>query len=68
MTSNLKDWDFKEKIIQEIKNKGGWVNTHSHLDRAYTVTSKTLKLGNKHLHKKWEIVDQIKKSSTVAKF
>lgn len=65
MTSNSKDWNFKEKIIQEIKNKGGWVNTHSHLDRAHTITSKTLKLGNKHLHKKWEIVDQIKKSSTV---
>ncbi|NCN45817.1 MAG: hypothetical protein COU63_01895 [Candidatus Pacebacteria bacterium CG10_big_fil_rev_8_21_14_0_10_36_11] len=58
-------WNIKKILLAEIEKQGGWVNAHSHLDRAYTITPTTLKLGNEHLHKKWEIVDQIKKSSTV---
>lgn len=44
---------------------GGWVNTHTHLDRAYTITPEMFLLTNEHLHKKWVIVDEIKKNSSV---
>jgi cytosine/adenosine deaminase-related metal-dependent hydrolase len=46
-------------------DQGGWVNTHSHLDRAYTITPQTLELANQHLHKKWFIVDELKRESSV---
>ncbi len=59
------NWDLRKKIIDKIAKKGGWVNTHTHLDRAYTITPKMLDLANKHLHEKWLIVDEIKTKSTV---
>jgi cytosine/creatinine deaminase len=59
------NWNLKNLVLEKIKDQGGWVNTHSHLDRAYTITPQSLGLGNKHLHKKWELVDELKKNSTV---
>lgn len=58
-------WDLRAQLEQAIKKNGGWVNAHTHLDRAYTITPETLALGNKHLHQKWLIVDQIKRESSV---
>ena len=58
-------WDLKQYILSEIEKSGGWVNAHTHLDRAYTIRLKDLKLADEHLHKKWDIVDAIKKESSV---
>jgi cytosine/adenosine deaminase-related metal-dependent hydrolase len=58
-------WNLKNLILEKIKEQGGWVNTHSHLDRAYTINSQSLKLANEHLHKKWALVDELKRKSTV---
>jgi cytosine/adenosine deaminase-related metal-dependent hydrolase len=55
----------KEMIIRKINEKGGFVNTHSHLDRAYTITPDTLYLANATLKEKWFLVDSIKRNSTV---
>lgn len=55
----------KEMILGKIKEKGGFVNTHSHLDRAYTITPETLYLANSTLKEKWTLVDDIKRSSTI---
>ncbi|OGI05144.1 MAG: hypothetical protein A2104_07425 [Candidatus Melainabacteria bacterium GWF2_32_7] len=44
---------------------GGFVNTHAHLDRAYTITPETLHLANATLKEKWYLVDSIKRNSTV---
>lgn len=55
----------KELIISEINKKGGFVNTHSHLDRAFTITLDNLHLANATLKEKWYLVDSIKKNSTV---
>lgn len=60
-----KNWNLKSQLIKKIQAKGGWVNTHTHLDRAYTITPKILNLANEHLHKKWSIVDDIKSKSSV---
>lgn len=58
------NWNLKNQLIKKIQKKGGWVNTHTHLDRAYTISPKILDLANKHLHEKWMIVDEIKEKST----
>lgn len=59
------DWNLKNLVLEKIKEQGGWVNAHSHLDRAYSINPQSLELGNEHLHKKWTLVDELKKSSTV---
>ena len=56
----------KDEIIQKIKNKGGFVNTHSHIDRAYTITPETLHLASASLKQKWTLVDSMKRNSSVA--
>ncbi len=58
-------WDIKQIILKKITENGGWVNTHTHLDRAYTITPEKLEKANEHLHTKWGLVDEIKKSSSV---
>ncbi len=55
----------KEDILEKISKKGGFVNTHAHLDRAYTITPETLHLANATLKEKWFLVDSIKRESTV---
>jgi len=55
----------KDLLLEKIRLKGGFVNTHSHLDRSYTITPETLHLANATLKEKWGLVDEIKRSSTV---
>ena len=55
----------KQEILEKINKNGGFVNTHSHLDRAYTITPETLHLANATLQEKWLLVDSIKRNSTV---
>lgn len=64
---NKKFWKnvLKDELIQKINLKGGFVNTHSHLDRAYTITPDTLHLANADLRDKWYLVDTIKRESSV---
>lgn len=58
-------WNLRDVLETKIKEAGGWVNTHSHLDRAYTIDLETLELGDKHLHEKWSLVDELKEKSSV---
>lgn len=55
----------KDLIIEKIFLNGGFVNTHSHIDRAFTITPDTLYLANATLKEKWFLVDSIKRNSTV---
>jgi len=55
----------KELILEKINANGGFVNTHSHLDRAFTITPETLHMSNATLKEKWFLVDSIKRSSSV---
>lgn len=65
-TKSAKPVDFlRREITRKIAAKGGFVNTHSHLDRAYTITPETLYLANATLQEKWYLVDSIKRNSTV---
>lgn len=62
---NIRFLDLKEKILREIIKKGGWVNTHTHLDRSYTLSSKNFHYTSLTLQEKWQLVNQIKKESSV---
>lgn len=55
----------QERILSGIQKNGGWVNSHSHPDRSYTLTPENYHLGNNMLQEKWALNDDIKKNSTV---
>lgn len=61
----VKYFDLKKHIIKLIMKNGGWVNTHTHIDRAYILTSKNFKLYQSPISAKWDLVDEIKRRSTV---
>lgn len=52
-----------EELRQKIKEKGGFVNAHSHLDRANTARFFSKEEQYKFLEEKWKLVDRIKKDS-----
>ncbi len=54
----------KKIFLEKVKQKGGWVNAHSHLDRAYTLTNKNFKYSYSPLQKKWYLVDEMKRLAT----
>lgn len=55
----------KDAIMTGINQKGGFVNTHAHLDRAFTVNLENLHLANATLKEKWFLVDSLKRNSSV---
>ena len=57
--------NLKEQILRKIKAKGGWVNAHAHLDRAYTLSNSNQHDINATLQEKWLLNDSLKKNSTV---
>lgn len=57
--------DPKQLVIKKIKENGGWVNTHAHLDRAYTLTPENFQYTSSYLKEKWHLVDEMKKAATV---
>lgn len=65
ITTNLAALDLKSIVLDKIKANGGWVNTHAHLDRAYTLTAESYPYTRAHLKEKWSYVDKMKRESTV---
>ncbi|MCP4441269.1 MAG: amidohydrolase family protein [Aureispira sp.] len=57
--------DPKQLVIDKIKELGGWVNTHAHLDRAYTLNAENFHYSYSYLKKKWDLVDEMKRVATV---
>jgi len=55
----------KKLVVEKIIKNGGWVNTHAHLDRAYSLTDETFKYTNSYLKDKWSLVDDMKRNSSV---
>ena len=48
------------ELYEKIKEKGGFVNAHSHLDRANTARFFSKEEHKKFLEEKWKLVDKIK--------
>lgn len=55
----------KREVVDKIQQSGGWVNTHAHLDRAYTLTEENFNNSYSYLKEKWHLVDEMKARSTV---
>lgn len=56
----------KSHIRDEIIKQGGWVNAHAHADRAFTMTPEKIKIyQNADLQQKWDLVDEVKRQSTI---
>src|SRR5690606_38411526 len=55
----------KEAVLVKINEKGSWVNTHGHLDRAYSLINDTYSFTNSYLKEKWHLVDDMKRNSSV---
>lgn len=51
-------------IEEKIKENGGWVNGHAHLDRAYSVTPDLYKQANAYRHEKWKLNAELRRTST----
>ena len=58
-------FDPLSSLIEKIKNKG-FVNAHSHLDRAFTVTEGDFNksIVEEILFEKWKLVDEVKRNSS----
>ena len=56
-------------LIESIWIEGGFVNAHSHLDRAFTVTKENMQsVVYNHLHQKWKYIDEYKSNATEEDF
>lgn len=56
----------KSHIRDEVIKKGGWVNSHAHADRAFTMTPEKIKIYQEaNLQQKWDLVDEVKRQSSV---
>ncbi len=53
------------ELVHQIRLAGGFVNAHSHLDRAWTVSAEDLlHRVNAPLQEKWKLVDEVKLASS----
>ena len=66
MANKISYLDLKTELLEKIKQNGGWVNAHAHLDRAYSLTKDTFHLTNATLPEKWNLNDDLKRNSTVS--
>ncbi len=57
--------DPKKQLLEKISAKGGWVNTHAHIDRAYILNDENFRLTGEELAAKWDLPDEFKKNASV---
>ena len=51
----------RDMIEPAIKKAGGWVNTHAHADRAFTLSPEILEMRRTHsLQQKWDALDRLR--------
>ena len=55
----------KQILMEKIKAKGGWVNSHTHSDRSYIVNWANWGKTNDPLHLKWDHPDEFKAQVSV---
>lgn len=62
--NNPASWDLRTLLLNRIKTYGGFVNCHSHFDKAYLISPKLLPSGHLTLEQKWAFFRKIKKNYT----
>ena len=65
MLSTSRDQSLKAYLMNKIKQNGGWVNSHMHADRAFTITVDSFDVYQKQtLIEKWDTLDKVKAAMT----
>lgn len=64
----MKYWSPLEELYVDISNSGGFVNSHAHFDRAYTVDRDLMSLTKNHLFEKWHLIDEMKKNRSAKEY
>lgn len=64
-STSVEYYQIKEMLLTAIKKKGGWVNCHSHIDRAFTITKENFHLFYRPRPEKWKLNSELRKNSTV---
>jgi cytosine deaminase len=57
--------DPKQILLDKIKAKGGWVNSHTHIDRSYIINDENYSKTGDALQLKWDHPDEFKTRITV---
>ncbi len=57
-------WNLKEQFLNEVNEKGGFVNCHGHFDKAFYITKDGLDKTMVDMETKWRMSDDIKRNST----
>ncbi|MEK7059894.1 MAG: amidohydrolase family protein [Patescibacteria group bacterium] len=65
MSRDLDFYDPSAELKAKIRARGGWVNAHSHIDRAYILSKENFHLSNSTLQEKWALPDAFKSKATV---
>lgn len=60
----MEPWDLKTQFLKEVEKKGGFINCHAHLDKAFYITKETLQKSMLDMEAKWLMSDDIKKNSS----
>ncbi len=60
-----KQFDPKEILLEKIQARGGWVNAHAHIDRAYILNQDNFHLTSESLETKWQLPDEFKRRASV---
>lgn len=61
---NWKTIDPKQELTEIIRQKGGWVNAHAHIDRSYIINRQNWVKTNSNFQIKWDLTDEFKSSSS----
>ncbi|PIR76515.1 MAG: hypothetical protein COU32_01675 [Candidatus Magasanikbacteria bacterium CG10_big_fil_rev_8_21_14_0_10_42_10] len=57
-------WDLKSQMLDAIKEKGGFVNCHAHIDKSFYITKENLSESMVMMEQKWRMSDNIKQHDT----
>ena len=61
----MANFEPKKLLLEKIKARGGWVNTHAHIDRAFILTEANFHLVNSNLKEKWDYPDEYKRRASI---
>lgn len=62
--NTLEYYHVKQLLLEKIKKQGGWVNCHSHIDRAFTISKDNFHLFYRPRPEKWKLNAELRRHST----
>ncbi|OGF28914.1 hypothetical protein A2477_02980 [Candidatus Falkowbacteria bacterium RIFOXYC2_FULL_47_12] len=59
-------WNLKQQFLAAVQERGGWVNTHAHFDKAFYISKDGLAQSMVDMEAKWNMSDGMKRAATPA--